>query len=69
MDREYVATIATMIEEGMEAGEFSTFYENCPVLKAPDEATRGSRLALVELTSRTLAQGLGLLGIRTVERM
>lgn len=27
MDREYVATIATMIEEGMEAGEFSTFLD------------------------------------------
>jgi arginyl-tRNA synthetase len=51
------------------ADEFSVFYENCSVIKAETEELRSSRLALVELTSRTLAQGLGLLGIRTVERM
>ena len=27
MDREYVATITTMVEEGMEAGEFSSFVD------------------------------------------
>jgi arginyl-tRNA synthetase len=39
------------------------------VLKAPDEATRASRLRLVDLTGRIIAQGLSLLGIATSERM
>ena len=51
------------------ATAFSTFYETCPVLKAPDEATRDSRLALCELTARVLARGLMLLGIAAPERM
>lgn len=41
---------------------FSAFYEKCPVLKAPP-GVRESRLALCDLTARTLRQGLGLLGI------
>jgi arginyl-tRNA synthetase len=48
---------------------FSSFYENCPVLKADDEATKISRLLLCDLTARTLKQGLDLLGIRTLEQM
>lgn len=48
---------------------FSGFYENCPVLKAEDDATRASRLLLCELTAKTLKQGLELLGILTVEQM
>jgi arginyl-tRNA synthetase len=48
---------------------FSGFYENCPVLKAEDDATRTSRLLLCELTAKTLKQGLALLGISTVEQM
>jgi arginyl-tRNA synthetase len=51
------------------ASAFTAFYENCPVLRAPDEATRASRLALCALTSRTLVKGLGLLGVETPERM
>jgi arginyl-tRNA synthetase len=51
------------------ANALSTFYEQCPVLKAADEATRESRLRLVELTGRVIAQGLSLLGIATSERM
>jgi arginyl-tRNA synthetase len=39
------------------------------VLKAPDEATRTSRLRLVDLTGRVIAQGLSLLGIQTSEQM
>jgi arginyl-tRNA synthetase len=39
------------------------------VLRAPDEATRTSRLALADLTARVLREGLGLLGIDTPERM
>jgi arginyl-tRNA synthetase len=34
-----------------------------------DEPTRSSRLALIELTGRTLALGLGLLGIEHPEQM
>ena len=51
------------------AGRFMTFYESCPVLQAPDPATRSSRLALCDLTARALRLGLALLGIRTLERM
>lgn len=47
---------------------FTSFYETCPILKS-DEPTRGSRLALAELTAKTLHLGLDLLGIRAPERM
>ncbi len=51
------------------AGKFTSFYENCPVLKAGDEVTRHSRLALCDLTARVLQQGLAALGIETIEQM
>ena len=51
------------------AGLFSSFYENCPILSAEDEAVRNSRLRLAALTGRTLKQGLELLGLETLERM
>ncbi len=51
------------------ATAFTGFYEACPVLKAADEVTRDSRLALCDLTARILAQGLGLLGIEAPEQM
>jgi arginyl-tRNA synthetase len=51
------------------AGLFSSFYENCPILSAEDEATQQSRLRLAALTGRTLKQGLELLGLETLERM
>ena len=47
---------------------FSGFYENCPVLQSP-EPLRSSRLALCDLTARTLGLGLELLGIEHPERM
>ena len=47
---------------------FNRFYDQVPVLKAEDSA-RSSRLALCRLTADTLKQGLGLLGIPTLERM
>ncbi len=50
------------------AGRFTDFYENCPVLKAP-EPVRSCRLALCDLTARVLRQGLEVLGIETTERM
>jgi arginyl-tRNA synthetase len=50
------------------ATRFSGFFENCPVLQS-EEPTRSSRLALIDLTARTLAQGLDLLGIQHPEQM
>lgn len=51
------------------AQSYSTFYEQCPVLKAETSELRDSRLLLSDLTARVLKQGLELLGIETVERM
>jgi len=51
------------------ATSFSAFYEACPVLKAPTEEERRSRLALSDLTARVLARGLELLGIEAPDRM
>jgi arginyl-tRNA synthetase len=51
------------------ASAYTTFYENCPVLKAPDEETREARLGLSALALRTLSTGLHLLGVITPERM
>ena len=51
------------------ATAFTAFFEGCPVLRAPDDATRHSRLALCDLTARVLARGLSLLGIEAPERM
>ena len=51
------------------ASEFTSFYDACPVLKADDPEVRRSRLLLCDLTARTLALGLGLLGIEAPERM
>ena len=50
------------------AGTFSSFYDQCPVLKS-DEPTRSSRLALCEIVARTLALGLDLLGIEHPQQM
>jgi arginyl-tRNA synthetase len=51
------------------ANAFSGFFEACPVLKAETAELRDSRLALADLTARTLRFGLDLLGIDVVERM
>ncbi|MGF1805907.1 arginine--tRNA ligase [Aliivibrio sifiae] len=51
------------------AGQFSSFYEACPILNNEDEAVKQSRLKLAALTAKTIKQGLGLLGIETLERM
>jgi arginyl-tRNA synthetase len=47
---------------------FTKFYDACPILASEGEL-RASRLALAALTGRTLACGLGLLGIAVPERM
>ncbi len=51
------------------ANAFSTFFEGCPVLKADSPERRQSRLALCDLTARTLQYGLEMLGIDVVDRM
>jgi len=50
------------------AGHFTSFFENCPVLKS-EPGLRNSRLALCDLTSRVLRQGLELLGIQIPDQM
>ncbi len=56
----YVFSIATA---------FSNFYEQCSVLQADSAEQRRSRLALCELTARTLGRALSLLGIEAPDRM
>ncbi|MDI5966681.1 arginine--tRNA ligase [Streptantibioticus silvisoli] len=51
------------------ASAFTTFYDQCPVLKAEDPATVENRLFLSDLTGRTLHQGMSLLGIEAPERL
>ena len=51
------------------ASLFTSFYEQCPVLKADDEETRSSRLALCAAVLRVLTVGLGLLGVPIPDRM
>ena len=51
------------------AGLYTTFFETCPVLRAPDHAVRDSRLVLCGLTASILETGLGLLGIEVPDRM
>ena len=51
------------------AQSFSKFYAACPVLVAPDEASRASRLSLSAAALRQLETALTLLGIETPERM
>jgi arginyl-tRNA synthetase len=50
------------------AGHFTSFFENCPVLKSEGQ-TRTTRLVLCDLTAKVLKQGLYLLGIQTIEQM
>ncbi len=51
------------------ASAFTTFYEQCPVLQAPTDSVRRSRLALSALALRMLTTGLSLLGVPVPERM
>jgi len=45
------------------------FYETTPILKDENVARRAARLLLVGAASRTLGSGLGLLGIKTPEKI
>ncbi|PRY00577.1 arginine--tRNA ligase [Allonocardiopsis opalescens] len=51
------------------ASAFTTFYDQCPVLRAPDAAVRDSRLALTQVTLDALVLGLSLLGVSAPEQM
>ncbi|MDX6392897.1 MAG: arginyl-tRNA synthetase, partial [Streptosporangiaceae bacterium] len=51
------------------ASAFTTFYEQCPVLQAPTDSIRESRLALSALALRVLSTGLSLLGVPLPQRM
>ncbi|PWI45563.1 arginine--tRNA ligase [Streptomyces sp. ICBB 8177] len=51
------------------ASAYTTFYDQCPVLKAPTPEMVENRLFLCDLTARTLSRGMGLLGIRTPEQL
>jgi arginyl-tRNA synthetase len=49
---------------------FSAFYQECPIIRSePPPDVRASRLALADLTRRTLAQALSLMGIQAPDRM
>ncbi|NNN00253.1 MAG: arginine--tRNA ligase [Acidimicrobiaceae bacterium] len=50
------------------AQRFTAFYDACPVLSSQG-ALRAERLALCDLTARTLSQGLSLLGIDAPDQM
>ncbi|MEV8393906.1 MULTISPECIES: arginine--tRNA ligase [unclassified Streptomyces] len=52
------------------ASHFTTFYDQCQVLKAENPAELvENRLFLCDITARTLRQGLALLGIQSPERL
>ncbi|MFF0382971.1 arginine--tRNA ligase [Streptomyces sp. NPDC004286] len=51
------------------ASLLTSFYDQCPVLKADSPAQVENRLFLVDLTARTLHQGMRLLGIRTPDKL
>ena len=48
---------------------FNDFYERVPVNKEPDPTLRDARLALVDASSRVLAQAMGLIGIPFRDRI
>ncbi len=51
------------------ASAFTTFYDQCPVLRAETPEMVENRLFLCDVTARTLRLGMSLLGIRTPERL
>ncbi|MGW2705043.1 arginine--tRNA ligase [Streptomyces sp. NPDC001340] len=51
------------------ATHLTTFYDQCPVLKAETPEQVENRLFLCDVTARTLHQGMALLGIRTPEKL
>lgn len=51
------------------AGNLTSFYDQCPVLKAETDDLRRSRLLLCDVAGRVLQHGLSLLGISTPSQM
>ena len=51
------------------ARQFTGFYHDCPVVAAPTEALRDSRLTICAATRQTLDNALHLLGIQPLDRM
>ena len=51
------------------AGEFSSFYAVSPVIKAEEEKTRKTRLAITAATATVLRNSLNLIGLDCPERM
>ena len=51
------------------ASSFSAFFQTCPVLQAPTDQSRASRLRLAALTGAVLESGMQTLGVTTLERM
>ncbi len=49
--------------------QYNQFYHDYSILKEEDAAVRSLRLTLCEVTARTIASGMALLGIRVPERM
>ena len=61
------AVIANYVYELVK--QYNQFYHDYSILKEKDAAVRSLRLALCDATSRVVATGMGLLGIRVPERM
>ncbi len=51
------------------AQTFNRFYNACPILNQEDESVKKARLSLLEATRDVLRNGLGLLGIKSPEKM
>ncbi len=51
------------------AKKFSIFYNECPVISAPEKEIRESRIAICIATRQVLQNLLGLIGIETPDRM
>ncbi len=48
---------------------FTSFYENCPILREDNRQIRKTRLSLASMTARTIQTGLDLLGIESPEKL
>jgi arginyl-tRNA synthetase len=51
------------------ASAFTTFYDQCPVLKAPNSEVVANRLLLCQITADTLRTGMNLLGLPTPKQL
>ena len=49
--------------------QYNQFYHDYPIMREENEGVRALRLAISQATARTVATGMGLLGIRVPERM